>query len=421
MKAGYGERIVNPSSEVELSGYGYYLERKAKEILDDLKVRALGMEEKGEKLILISCDILSLSTEFADEIRREISENENIPIENILISTIHTHTGPAGQNMRGCGELNLEYCNQLKNKIGEAVEDAIKEQAEAEAFYFFEAIEPIGFNRRNGNFYPIDPLLKVIVFQRANRKIYLFNYTCHPVTLGIIDRASACWPGRVVKEIEKGGNDGIFFQGFCGDIDPVTNLNRWGKGTEEDIDLYGKLVYGRILKGERYSKKILHPVLKSAEKRIKLPLKVPGIEEIEKETQDWIKSTEESENEGMKKFILDWEKEAKEKHEYFFKNPYIDDVPIQVISIGELKMVGLPGEVFCEYDLNLRKKFPVLLTIGYANGCVGYLPVENAYKKENDYACYLAPKIFDLFPFRTEVEEIILKETTDLLFQIEGK
>ena len=81
----------------------------------------------------------------------------------------------------------------------------------------------------------------------------------------------------------------------------------------------------------------------------------------------------------------------------------------------------MPGEVFCEYDLNLRKKFPVLLTIGYANGCVGYLPVENAYKKENDYACYLAPKIFDLFPFRTEVEEIILKETTDLLFQIEGK
>ena len=79
MKAGYGERIVNPSSEVELSGYGYYLERKAKEILDDLKVRALGMEEKGEKLILISCDILSLSTEFADEIRREISENEKYP------------------------------------------------------------------------------------------------------------------------------------------------------------------------------------------------------------------------------------------------------------------------------------------------------------------------------------------------------
>ena len=111
----------------------------------------------------------------------------------------------------------------------------------------------------------------------------------------------------------------------------------------------------------------------------------------------------------MKKFILDWEKEAKEKHEYFFKNPYIDDVPIQVISIGELKMVGLTGEVFCEYDLNLRKKFPVLLTIGYANGCVGYIPVKNAYKKENDYACYLAPKIFDLFPFRLKLKNYIIR------------
>ena len=75
------------------------------------------------------------------------------------------------------------------------------------------------------------------------------------------------------------------------------------------------------MKGERYSKKILHPVLKSAEKRIKLPLKVPGIEEIEKETQDWIKSTEESENEGMKKIYIRLGKRSKRKARIFFKKP----------------------------------------------------------------------------------------------------
>lgn len=411
---GYGEQVINPPVGTELTGYGYYPDRGAEGVLDDIKVRVLFLQEKEKSIVLISCDLLGFSVEFADTVRREISLDTKIPLENILISFIHTHTGPACQRLRGCGNINEEYLKTLPGLIKNAVRQAVDERKEAEVFYSFENLEPIGFNRRNRSFSPIDPLLKVIIFKREDKKIYLTNYACHPVVLGRIKEISSDWPGAFIREVEKGANYGIFFQGFCGDIDPVTNLNRWGGGTKEDIDFYGELLYNRVLKCERYATEILNPNLKVIEKRIRIPLNVPGKEAIEEEEQHWL---EKNESINARRFIQEWAKSAKEKYQGLLKNPYMDNIPVQMISIGELRMVCLPGEVFCEYGIRLRKRYPALLTIGYANGVIGYIPTKRAYRKENDYACYIAPKIYNLFPFLPEIEDILMKEIKSLFYQ----
>jgi len=413
MRAGYGEEIITPPLGTELTGYGYYPDRKSEGILDDLKVRVLFLKEKEVNVILISCELLGLPAELADTVRKEISADENVPSENILISFTHPHTGPACQYLRGAlGEINAEYLKELPGKIKKAVQQAAGERKEAEVFYSFETVEPIGFNRRNGSFDPIDPLLKVVIFKRADRKIYLTGYACHPVVLGRIKEISADWPGALIREIEKDGNHGIFFQGFCGDIDPVTNMNRWGAGTAEDLGLYGRLLYERVLKSEKYSHKITNPDLLGMEKRIKLPLKVLNKEGIEKERQLWM----EKKNAACDRFIRDWEKEVKGRYKLLLNNPYMEDIPVQLISIGELRIVCLPGEVFCEYDLKLRKKYPALVTVGNANGCIGYIPTRKAYEKDGDYACYGAPKFYSFFPFLPEIEDILMEELAGMLF-----
>ena len=38
--AGYGESVLTPPLGVELCGYGYYLERRAESVLDELKAVA---------------------------------------------------------------------------------------------------------------------------------------------------------------------------------------------------------------------------------------------------------------------------------------------------------------------------------------------------------------------------------------------
>jgi len=404
----------------ELCGYGYYLGRKAEGILDDLKARVLFLQEKERKLILVSCDITSFSTELADALRREISAEENVPFENILIAATHTHTAPAGQRMRGCGEISFEYLGQLREKIKEAVRAAIGKQEEAEAFYSFKIIEPIGFNRRRGNFEPIDPLLKLIIFKGKDRTLYLVSYACHPVILRRINKVSPDWPGALVREMEKDGNCGIFFQGFCGDINPVAVLNGREQGRMEDVSFYGRLLYEGVLKAEEDAHKISNPALTAVERRIKLPLKVLSREEIEREKRAWVERAESRGEEGAKRFIEDWGEEALGKYEEFLANPYLENVPIQIIGIGELKIVCLPGEVFCEYDLKLRKEAPNILTIGYANGMVGYIPTRSAFEEENDYACYEAAKIYDTFPFSPEIEEILLGEIRELLNFVES-
>ncbi|MCP5112192.1 MAG: hypothetical protein GY953_15290, partial [bacterium] len=58
------------------------------------------------------------------------------------------------------------------------------------------------------------------------------------------------------------------------------------------------------------------------------------------------------------------------------------DAEVQVISIGnDLAWVGLPGEIFVEIGLDIKKRspFPRTIVIELANGSVGYVPDRRAY------------------------------------------
>jgi hypothetical protein len=83
--------------------------------------------------------------------------------------------------------------------------------------------------------------------------------------------------------------------------------------------------------------------------------------------------------------------------------------------VGGLRILGLPGEAFCGYGLKLGRSRPALITAGYANGDVGYLPTRRAYGTPHDYACYFAPKFYALFPFSPAIETILLGESRGLL------
>jgi hypothetical protein len=49
---------------------------------------------------------------------------------------------------------------------------------------------------------------------------------------------------------------------------------------------------------------------------------------------------------------------------------------IQALRLGEALIVAVPGELFCQFGLDLKAASPAPITFiaGYANGYVGYLP-----------------------------------------------
>jgi hypothetical protein len=69
-----------------------------------------------------------------------------------------------------------------------------------------------------------------------------------------------------------------------------------------------------------------------------------------------------------------------------------EPVEVQALGLGDLGMVGLPGEFFAESGLRLRARspFPHTLAIGYANGNIGYVPPAAAFV-EGGYETRLAP------------------------------
>ncbi len=56
---------------------------------------------------------------------------------------------------------------------------------------------------------------------------------------------------------------------------------------------------------------------------------------------------------------------------------------IQTFRIGDVAIVAYPGEMFVDYQLTLDQNAPFdkTITLGYSNGCIGYVPTADAYPK----------------------------------------
>lgn len=413
LKLGYGEKKITPPLGTDLAGFGFYLDRRSTVVRDELKARALYLQNEKNELLLLSLDLLSLSVEQADRIRKMISKKLDISFSHILLACTHTHSGPAVQALPGLGEINKNYVRSLPQSLFEAALKAKRDLEPASFGHHLEAIEPIGYNRRLGSFAEIDPWLRVGIFKLKKKHIFLLNYACHPVTLGPTKEISSDWPGAAVRALEWFGFGGLVFQGFCGDIDPVSYLNRRLGNTRADYNLCGSIIVGRALKSLKYVNFASQVALSVAEERIKLPLAIFPKKNLDKETEAALEANKQFPN--AKKVISLWRRKIEKNYDYYLSHPWMDNVPLQAMRIGEMKIIAWPGEPFCAFGLKLREKWPDLMTIGYANGDVGYLPTAEAYKTPNDYACYCAPKFYGTFNFSPRIESILLESSHRLL------
>jgi hypothetical protein len=393
--------------------FGFYLDRKAESVLDDLKVRALYLDDRKTRLLIISCDLLGLTVSRVDRLRGQVGAALGLPAQNILLTCTHTHSGPATEALPGLGRVDHDHMRRLPQAIVKAAELAAASGEDAECGFEIEAAEPIGFNRRRRSFEEIDPWLKVAVIRQKSRRLFLLNYACHAVTLGPTRQVSADWPGALVREIESGGDRCLFLQGFCGDIDPVVYLNRRLGAAAADLDLYGKILAVRARKALGRAFFVSDARLGALERRVRLPLLVPPKGDLRREARAALQSNREFPR--VRQVIRNWRERAEKQQSACRRSPWMENVPVQAMAIGGLKILGLPGEVFCRYGLTLRRSWPALITAGYANGDVGYLPTRRAYGTSGDYACYFAPKFYAIFPFSPAVETIILRESRSLL------
>ena len=239
LQVGFGRTNITPAMGTPISGY--FKDRFADGVLDEIEANAIAFECDGVRMLLISIDNCGIRKNLCDIYRDKIFKAVGVPTDKIIITTTHTHTGPEAKLNTG-KELVDVYVDFLGRKLVDVSILAIDDLKPAK-MGFGKGIAPhVAFVRRfrmkNGEVmtnpgvnnpeidHPlgeVDESVHVLRFDREGADtIILANFANHPDTVGG-NKISGDWPTLFRHQIEKSldGVKSIFINGAQGDVNHV--------------------------------------------------------------------------------------------------------------------------------------------------------------------------------------------------------
>lgn len=415
IKVGFAETDITPDLGMEQpGGYGKSYHRT---FHDACKVRAAVFDDGKQRVALVGIDTLAVPRYTVLEARAEIQKRCGIKPEAVMIGASHSHSsGPVGMVQPGefdhasplvqdlaynkSSMADRGFMLRLKAQIVEAVCLADQARVEAKVAVGSGHEDKVAFNRRlrmkggltfshpgPGNpdildyAGPIDPEVGVIgAWTRDGRLLgVIVNYACHATTSpgGI----SANWIYYLERTLRGAtGNAAlpvVFLQGASGDITQVDNLSPYTRpGAEEWAERVGGRVGAEAYKtllliGQGAGTDIPLDVRQRVwdiGRRIPTPERVrQSLELVQKDPKE-VGATEWT---FAKEIVMLDAQIAKQRDV---------EVEVQAIQVGPAVFVSNPAEYFVQYGLNIKQgsRFPFTFPVELANGCVGYVPTEEA-------------------------------------------
>jgi len=375
LKGGTAKVDITPPVGAWLSGYGSR-DKPSEGILDPLYAKALVLDDGQSKIAIISADLLWVPLEMTNEIRRQVQDKIGIPQENIMICGTHTHFAPKIDRIAkdwpdaAVAEIDESYVQVLKKKIFDSIMLADKGIKEVKLGVGKGEMTEIVYNRRTKKpdgtvamtfnlpaaspdltFGPIDPELCLLRIDDSDGSLVaaVVNYACHPVSGDPIREKfyyiSADYPAYTAQVVEQAeGGNCIFLLGTAGNINPV-RINMKNPRIQT-----GKALGGAALRHLQFTQPCGDVKISALKQPVSLPLKkdLPP---------DRLLS--------------------------IGKDSETQDTEIQVLRIGDVYIVGLPGEVLVEIGLEIKSKAGIenLFVVSLANDAVGYVCPRAAYKE----------------------------------------
>ena len=427
---------------------------------------ALVLSEGGNKFAMV--DIDALFAEGAEEIARRAAKLTGIPESHIRLGATHTHAGPAFQRAKGPvgtdatlhERLLATYKASQADKIVGAIVEA-NGRLEPAHLWAGRGTGTINIHRRvraSGGAPPavgrnpdgfIDRELIVFRVDDAKGKplAVMVNFQCHGTVLAYENKfLSPDWIGTVRKEVEHAlpGAKCLYFQGAAGNQGPI-------EGFTGDLEVAHRL--GRILghqaaaialqietvkreprfegfvESTAYQAKQHWRVdgprsatLRFASKVIEVPARQytareiddmssraaaasKQVEEARASGDSWKKFQAEARLRRFSDLLEQWKSQP--------ANPAPVKVQLQILRIGEVALVAMPGEPFAEIGVAVKKASPFAFTMfcGYSNGAGGdYMPIAAEYP----YGGYEVERT----PYGTGAAEKVIQEATALYKEV---
>lgn len=356
----------------------------------EFRANAIVMDA-GQKICLISLDSLRAPLNVTKAAAERIAAATGIPVENILICATHTHSAPGFRP-------NEEFLRRMEEgsvlaavKAAAAVDDTWS-GAGTELLFGLGQEATVGRNSRillkNGAIGwhgyaetdmvrptgPCDPDLYLMAVRGTDGKYdaLAFNHSVHNIGRVREDCLSPCFYGLAALEIERRhGATTLFLPGAIGSTHCATYKNS-GLPPAERVR--------RVVDAVEGAMEFLRPALPG-------PVKV-----INREFNYRVRRFDEAGEEAAVKSYMEkygQPQEAQAEMEFFRKmrkelTPHQGETRhtrLQVIRLGNIVFVGIPGQMFARLGLELRHRSPFRHTciVGLANEDLGYIPDRKAH------------------------------------------
>jgi hypothetical protein len=376
LKAGVAIVDITPPAGLAMAGFGARTE-PALGTHDALTVRALAV---GDTAIVVA-DVLGIHEAMSLAIRQRCC----LPDENVIVAAVHNHGGPASMVGRAGDGADPAYLARLETACVEAIDQAVKAQRPATLGIGMGADPDVARNRRHPGGI-VDPALPMLRVRAADGSMIavMTSYACHPVVLGADNRLwTADYPHYVRTTLEEAypGAVGIFITGCTGDANT-------GHSAHASLSLAANpdrsFAMAERLGGRIGAMAVAAPetpvgdtvgvgnlaVALGFERRESEPLP-----ELAARWRDEMRLS--PERAGILRQWIDWAE----------RNAAIADPPpwtgrVTVLDWGGLPIVALPGEIFAETGLSIRKalgRAPAFV-ISYADAVPGYIPPASEFR-----------------------------------------
>ena len=413
VKAGFAERDITPGIGMEQpGGYGKSFHRV---FHDPCKVRAAVFDDGQSRVALVGLDTLMISRAVVLAARAQIEKTLGIPGTNVLIGASHSHSsGPVGMvqpgEFDGASELvkKLAYeessCADpgfllhVTRQIVEAVKRADAGKVNARLGFGSGTEDKVAFNRRlkmkNGLAFshpgagnpdmldyagPIDPEVGVIAaWDEAGALLgTVVNFSCHATASpgGI----SANWIYYLEQTIQ--GATGapvpvVFLQGACGDVTQVDNLSPYQRPSPVDWSRrVGARVGAEVVKVMQMMTPTTQAKLDARQKVFTVARRKPSEARLAR-SREIVAAGKNPADPTEWTFA----KEILLLEHLIAKEPEVE-VEVQTVQVGPTVWVSNPAEYFVQLGLDIKagSPFPLTFPVELANGCVGYVPTEEAF------------------------------------------
>jgi hypothetical protein len=377
----------------------------ARGVHDPLYSRALVFQDPaGTKVALMSIDICMIDRENTSFMRRCIAAQTDLRPENILVAATHTHSGPAAMRLGTLPKADDAAVERFLSKAATAAILASRQLRPSRLVFGTAQEARLSFNRRLrckdgkvhmnwetlapefviGPLGPIDPqVINLTIEQEGRPAATLVNFALHPAILaGDNWLYSSDYPGYLAECLARVADDTsvtVFFNGCCGNVNHLDYTERaQGRGYPM-TQRVGYMLGVAACEAQKHATQIEGDRISLSSEKV--PLKRLKISQDQHRwAQEVLRKAQENPARGRVDGLPD-EHYAQIWLELHSKQNEDDFAEVSALRIGDLGIVTLPGEMFCEFGLEIKKQSPAkhTLVIELANDAMGYFPTREAF------------------------------------------